>query len=297
VSTGPPGSTWAAAGTAKPWNADSTRSRHLEKLVHGRAFAYALVVGSVVAVVAGAWLHSVAIVLAGPVAIAALALAAAFAMADRQAEADFFSGYAAAHGFDYAGTTRVMPLTPLLGAGDERRCDHWMQGPLANGLGCGLGHYTYEVRRHDRDGRSRRTETRRFTICAVDLEAGIEMFPGLFLCRRRGLFGAIDGRDWLSHANRHEVELESTRLCERYELWVDDAQDELLLRELFVPSLQVLLAEHPLEPCLEYRAGTLVVYVERTLEDEGHLDWMREVTAKVAGHFTAEIEELPRSRS
>ena len=121
------------------------------------------------------------------------------------------------------------------------------------------------------------------------------MFPGVFLCRRRGLFGVLDGEDWLSHRNRHDVELESAGLCERYELWVDDAQDELLLRELFTPSLEVLLAEHPLEPCFEYRAGTLVVYVERTIEDEGHLDWLREATGKIASRFTGEIEDLAQT--
>jgi len=117
------------------------------------------------------------------------------------------------------------------------------------------------------------------------------MFPAVFLCRRRGVFGMLDGKDWLSHANRHKVELESARLCERYELWVDDGQDDVLLHELFAPSFEVLLAEHPLEPCFEYRAGTLVTYVERRLEDEGHLDWMRELTAKIARRFAGEVEE------
>ena len=42
-----------------------------------------------------------------------------------------------------------MPLTPLLGAGDRRRVEQWMVGPLEGGLECGLGHYTYEVHDHD----------------------------------------------------------------------------------------------------------------------------------------------------
>jgi hypothetical protein len=292
VSQGPPGSTWAGDGLAKVWNADSTRGRRLRELAHGRGVAYGLVLGSVGAVLAGAWLHSLVVILGGPVVVAAVALLAAFVLADNRSELDFFRAYASAHGFSYAGRTHPQPLTPLLGAGDRRHCDHWMHGPLSKGLDCALGHYTFEVHRGDEHGHSRRRETRHFTVCVVDLEAGIRLFPGIFLCKRRGLFGALDGEDWLSHRNRHDVELESAQLCERCELWVDDAQNELLFRELFVPSLQVLLAEHPLEPCFEYRAGTLVVYVERVLQDEGHLDWMREVTAKIAGHFAAEVEEL-----
>jgi len=214
--------------------------------MHGRAFAYWIVLGVVATVVAGAATHNLLLVAVGPVAVAAIALAVSFATADRQAELDFFAGYAATRGFDY-------------------------------------------VR-----GRRQVRETRHFTLCVIDIEAGITLFPGLFLCRRRGIFGRLDGHDWLSHRNRHKVELESAALCERYDLWVDDDQDELLLRELFVPSFEVLLAEHPLQACFEYRAGTLVVYVERVISDEGHLDWMREVSAAIAGRFGAEIKEQPR---
>jgi PAS domain-containing protein len=293
VSNGPPGSTWAGP-PAEPLNANSTRGRRFLELLHGRGFAYGIVLGSVGALVAGAAVHSLALAVGGPLAVAAVAVLLALATADRRAERDFFRAYAAAHGFAYVGTTAPLPLTPLLGAGDRRRCEHWLKGPLTDGLECGLGHYTFEVRERDSGGRQR-PETRHFTICVVDLEAHVEaairMFPAIFLCRRRGVFGMLDGRQWLSHTNRHELELESAKLCERYELWVDDGQDELLLHQLFAPSFEVLLAEHPLAPCFEFRAGTLVTYVERKLEDEGHLDWMREVTAKIAERFAAEVAE------
>ena len=42
------------------------------------------------------------------------------------------------------------------------------------------------------------------------------------------------------------------------------------------------LAEHPLQPCFEYRAGTLVVYLERRLEDAGRLGWLLDATAEIA---------------
>ena len=291
MSDGPPGSTWARPAASEPADADATRGRHLHELLGGRAFAYAVVLGSVVALVAGAWLGSLLVAVGGPIALVAIALAISFAAADRRSELDFFEAYAATHGLSYEGDFAPQPMTPLLGAGDRRRCDHWMTGRLDGGLGIGLGHYTYEVQERDSRARVKRREKRHFTICVVDIEAAMRMFPGVFLCRRRGVFGILDGRDWLSHTNRHEVELESTRLCERYELWIDDGQDEVLLHELFAPSFEVLLAEHPLEPCFEYRAGTLVVYVARRLEDEGHLDWMRAVTARIVSRFATEAEE------
>jgi hypothetical protein len=291
VSNGPPGSTWSRPSTAGPRDANSSRGRHFRALLHARGFAYALVLGAVAALVAGAALHSLALLSGGPVAIGAVAVLIAFASADRRAAQDFFSDYAATRDFAYRGDAALEPLTPLLGAGDRRRCEHWMQGRLEGGLRCGLGHYTYEVRRRDSRERGTLPETRHFTICVVDLEPGMRMFPGIFLCRRRGVFGRLEGEDWLSHRNRHKVELESAALCERYDLWVDDAQEPLLLHQLFVPSFEVLLAEHPLEPCFEYRAGMLVVYVERRISDEGHLDWMREVASRISAAFAAEIRE------
>ncbi len=285
MSSGPPGSTWSRPAAAKPRNANSTRGQNFQELVRGRSFAYGLVFGTVAALVAGAWLHSIALLVGGPVAVAAIAVLVAFASADRLAEHDFFTEYASNRDLAYIGDIGLLPLTPLLGAGDRRRGEHWISERRGDGLELGFGHYTYEVHKHDSRGRTTRTKKRHFTISVVDLEEGIRMFPGIFLCRRRGVFGVLDGGDWLSHRNRHDVELESASLCERYELWVDDAQDELLLRELFTPSFEVLLGEHPLEPCFEYRAGTLVVYVERRIEDEGHLDWLREVTAEIASRW------------
>jgi hypothetical protein len=116
------------------------------------------------------------------------------------------------------------------------------------------------------------------------------MFPGVFLARRRGLAGLL-GHGWLSTGTRRKVELESISLHERYELWVERTQDDLLLRELFSPSFVAWLAEHPLEPCFEYRAGTLVVYLERRLEDAAHLGWLQDATATIAARLGQEVGE------
>jgi hypothetical protein len=291
VSAGPPGSSWGRAAESKVADADSTRGRHFHELLGGRAFAYWVVLGSVASLLAGAWLGSLPVAVLSPIVAAAVGVLIAFFAADRRSELDFFRTYAASRDLTYMGDFELLPMTPLLGAGDRRRCEQWMTGRLDRDLQGGIGHYTYEIRKRDERGRTERRETRHFTICVIDLEQAMRMFPGVFLCRRRGIFGMLDGKDWLSHANRHEVELESARLVERYALWVDNGQDELLLHELFTPSFEVLLAEHPLEPCFEYRAGTLVVYVERRLSDEGHLDWMREVTARIANRFATEVEE------
>jgi hypothetical protein len=295
VSKRPPGSSWSTAravAVAQPSDADATRGRRLHELVGGRGLAYAIVLGSAAAFLAGAYLHSLPMMAAGPLLVAAIVAVAAFAIADRRAEEDFFTAFAAARGFSHLERAALLPFTPLLGAGDRRHCEHYMEGPLGSpgAPSCGLGHYVFEVHKRGEHNVSRWV-SHDFTICVVDLEQGISLFPGIFLTRRRGLFGFLDGEHWLSRTNRHEVELESAELCERYDLLVDDGQDEVRLRELFAPSFVAWLAEHPLEPCFEYRAGTLVVYLERKLDDAGHLDWMLEATAEIAARFAREVEE------
>jgi hypothetical protein len=274
-------------------NAASTRGFHMRRIVRGRAAGYALALGVAGAVVAGAWLNSLLVMVAGPAAVIAIVLLVAFRAADARAEQEFFVSFSQARGLRYTGHTSLLPLTPLLAAGDRREFTHWMDGPLGEDMPdvtCGLGHYTWFERKRA-DDNTVRWVPHHFTICVVDIEAGITMFPGVFLARRRGLVGRLGG-GWLSTGTRRKVELESARLHERQELWVQRSQDDLLLRELFSPSFVSWLAEHPLEPCFEYRAGTLVVYQERWLEDAGRLGWLQDATQVIAGRLAREVGEV-----
>jgi hypothetical protein len=265
-------------------------------MLHGRGTAYTLAIGIVGAVVAGAWLGRPLVMLAGPVLVVAGVMGTCFLLADRRSEAEFFMSFARARGLSYAARTGLLPLTPLLAAGDRRECRHWMQGPLGEGLpDCGLGHYKFEVRR-DSD-RSERWTSNDFTICVVDIEPGIVMFPGVFVARRRDLVERIGGGRWLDTGRRRQVELESEALHERCELWVERSQDDVRLLQLFSPSFVAWLAEHPLHPCFEYRAGTLVVYLERRLEDAGRLSWLLDATSEIAHRFLQEVSEATGTRA
>ena len=77
----------------------------------------------------------------------------------------------------------------------------------------------------------------------------------------------------------------------RYEVLVDNGQDENMARQLLSPSLVVWLAEHPLAPCFELRAGMLVVFVSRPLEDEGSLTYLMDATRRIASRVAAETAE------
>jgi hypothetical protein len=283
----------AFEGAAPPRrDADSTRAFHMRRILRGRPAGYTLTLGVVGAVVAGAWLRAPVVMALGPLLVAGLVVAFAFRAADGRAEEEFFISFARARRLRYSRRTELMPLTPLLAAGDERECRHWMEGPLGEPLTdvtCGLGLYTWVERKHAGDDAQHRVP-HHFTICVVDMEPGITMFPGVFLARRRGIAGVLGG-GWLDTGRRRKVELESTVMHERYDLWVERSQDDLLLRELFSPAFVAWLAEHPLQPCFEYRAGTLVVYLERRLEDAGHLGWLHDATTHIADRLAREIGE------
>jgi hypothetical protein len=246
--------------------------------------------------VLGAWLRAPLIMLVGPLGVGGFVVGACFLLADRRSEAEFFMSFARARGLRYVGRMKLLELTPLLGTGDRRECLHWMQGPLGDGLPpCGLGHYVFHARRGS--GRSEGWTSHDFTICVVDIEPGIVMFPGVFVIRRRDLVDRLGSGRWLDTDRRRRVELESEALHERCEVWVERSQDDLQLLQLFSPSFVAWLAEHPLHPCFEYRAGTLVVYLERRLEDAGRLGWLLDATAEIARRLSDEVSESAGTRA
>ena len=284
------------AGTPPRIDADSMRAVYLRRMLHGRAVVYSLAIGIMGAVVLGAWLGEPLVMLAGPPLVIAFVAGVCFLLADRRSEAEFFMSFARARGLRYVGRMELMELTPLLGAGDRRECSHWMQGPLGEGRPeCGLGHYVFKERRGS--GKTESWTSHDFTICVVDIEPGIVMYPGVFLARRRDLVDRLGGGRWFDTTRRRRLELESEALYERCEVWVERSQDDVALLQLFSPSFVAWLAEHPLHPCFEYRAGTLVVYLERRLEDAGRLGWLLDATAEIAHRLHEEVTEAAGTRA
>ena len=51
------------------------------------------------------------------------------------------------------------------------------------------------------------------------------------------------------------------------------------------------LAEHPLSPHIEFRAGFLVVYVPGYLEDLGRVVWLLEAAERIAERVVEETGE------
>jgi hypothetical protein len=262
-----------------PSNADSGQGELFRSYLSSRPAFYALLIGCSAVFLYGAIERDLAIVLGGPAAVALGVAGIAFFAADRAAAARFFRSYAASLGLKYVGSRELLTLTPLLGAGDRRRCEHWMEGPEYS-----LGHYVWEELER-RDGRTEVEERHTATICVVDIERSMERFKGVYLRPRRA------GDDWLPDNLTREIEVESAAFCDRYELRIAEDMDELRVRQLLSPTLVTWLAEHPLTPGCELKAGTLVVYVPRTLEDAGNLTFLLDATRHLAARVLREVNE------
>lgn len=273
-----------AAKAPPPLHADATRGEHRRRLWRSTPVVLSAALATGAALVAGAALGGLTAALVAPVVVVLICAGLVFAAADRRAAQDFFTAYAGSIGFVITSDADVPPLTPLLGAGDDRSVGHWMEGSL-DGTPCGLGHFTYEE--HSTDSKGNRTTTSyAFTTAVLDLESSIRLFHGVYVQPRSGWFGT----NWYAWGTK-KIELESVAFNERYDLLVEDEQDANRIRQLLSPSLIVWLAEHPLDLGFELRAGTLVVFVEKHLDEAGRLTFFLDAAREVARRVRAQVEQ------
>ena len=273
-----------------PATTETARGDHFRALLRSRTGFWSLTLAAMAAFTAGAVAGSVLAAAVAPVAAVLVVLVILFVVADRRAEEEFFKLFAAARGWSYSREWTMMGFTPLLAAGDRRKYRHWMQGEDLS-----LGWYTFEVRQENGDKPDTWTPYH-FTICAMDLEAGMTRFPGVFLRRRRGIFERLNSEsNWLSGRDCRKLELESTLFHERYELTIDSDVGENAVRQLFGPKFTMWLAEHPICPNFEYRAGTLVVYLFDHVNEAGKLEWLIRSAGGIAERIRREVlEERPK---
>jgi hypothetical protein len=275
-------------------NADSGQRQLFRSYLGSAPAAYVMAFGSLAAFTVGAWQANLAIMLGGPAAIVLGVAGIAWYFADREAANNFFFEFASSVGLTYANQTDVLTMTPLLGAGNRRHVEQWMYGRLPGDLSGGLGQFVWERIQKDSDGTTSVKERNRFTICVADLDPSLPFFRGIYLHPRRGLFAPYS--DWLGRTPVRTVEVESAAFVERYELRAASDQEDLLVRRLFAPTVVSWLANHPLAPGFELKAGTLCVFVPRALDDAGNLTYLIDATRYLAARVASEVgEELTRA--
>jgi hypothetical protein len=276
-------------------DAAARRREHFRANLRSRSTFWVLFLGLPVAAMIGHQLGGMQGLVGGPLVVLLVVIGSGYHSASKQAEQEFFSALAPSLGLNHTIGGDYVPITPLLAAGDRRRFENTMEGPLFGKLGgppCLLAHYTYEIVHEHEEVEFRRPA--HFTVCAIDVGAPLMRFSGLYL--RPRLSGLKLDHDWLARGPKPQrVELESVHFDERYELFRTADQDEVALRELFSPSFVVSLAENPLQPGFECKAGTLVVFVQGH-QDSGArltmlLDTARSITRRATEqgqtHFSA----------
>ena len=206
--------------------------------------------------------------------------------ASNEAEAELFTALAPRLGLSYTVTGALPPITPLLSAGNRRAFTHVMEGPIFGALEgprCTLAHYVFK--RVDDEGREGQAWP--FTVCGMEVPGALPVFHGVYLRPRGGVI-----HDWLDRAPRPaEVELESTDFTERYELSVASDQDRLVLHGLFSPSLLAFLAEHPLRPGFECKAGELVAFLPGHEFDGDRLTLFHDFTRQLARRIATVVDD------
>ena len=280
-------------GRRAPLDADATRGAHFKRIAGSGGFVIAVTALAVAAFVWGAAESNTPVLAGAPPGILAVALVIAFIIADRRAETDFFSGFAQQRGLLYYDEGAVLELTPLLGAGDRRRCNHMMEGVFRGRTAAPDPLHLRDQARVVAPGPVPRTAGRSATSPSASWtwRRRCGTFKGFFLRKRRGMFDKLDDDEWLSGRGLPRVELESIAFNERYEMFRDRAMDENLLRQLFSPSLVQWLAQHPLAPGVEFKAGTLVVFLEECVEEAGKLDWVLEAAVELSARVSKEASE------
>ena len=278
-----------AEGAPPRRDADSTRGFHMRRILRGRAAGYALALGVVGAVVLGAWLRSPLVMLAGPAGGGRSSCCwSPSVLADRRAEEEFFLSFARARGLRYVGAhvaaaadaaarRRRPPRVHALDAGPARR------GPA--------GRHVRPRPLHLVRAQARRRQHRPLGAAPLhDLRrrhrAGHHDVPRRVPRSPPRIWSAGSAAGWLEHRHapqggaRERARCTSARSCgssaRRTTCCCGSSSRPRSSRGS--PSIRC-------EPCFEYRAGTLVVYLERRLEDAGRLGWLLDATQVIAGRL------------
>jgi len=275
---------------ASPDDADDLRG-HYFKLLLRKPLTQALVAAAAIAAgIAGAAIVGPGVGAAAFFAGLLIALLIVFAIADSHSEDAFFDSYASQRQMTVGGKQELPPFTPLLRKGDDRYAERTLTGPFADGLDGVLALYTYEEETTDSKG-NRQTNYYRYTIGLTQVSECAELVPELYCQRKFGL-RALEKLEDAFRGSKERVKLESEALDERYEIFANEAQDQVWLRRLFSPTFIVWLGEQaPEKFAFELVEGMLCCYVGGHKENAAELDIVRAASTAVATRLREEAAE------
>jgi hypothetical protein len=273
-----------------PDDADDLRGVYFKQLLSGR-LTWALILGATIAAgVAAAVFIGAAIGAGAAVAVFLISLLVAFGIADSRAEEAFFQIYARQHGLELGGRAPLPATTPLLRKGDDRYAERTLSGPIGAGIEGILALYTYEEESRDSDG-NKETNYYRYTVGLVPVAESAALVPELY-CQRKSGLRALEKFEDVFRGSKERVNLESTAMGNKYEVFANKDQDAVWLRRLFAPTFIVWLTEAaPKKFAFELVGGTLCCYVSGHKKRAEELDEISAATAAVAQRLRDESLE------
>jgi hypothetical protein len=280
----------AAEPAAPPDDANDLRGVYFKQLLSSK-LTWALILGATIAAgVAAAIFIGAAVGGGAAVAVFLISLLVAFGIADSRAEEAFFQIYARQHGLELGGRAPLPATTPLLRKGDDRYAERTLAGPIGAGVEGVLALYTYEEESRDSDG-NKETNYYRYTVGLVPVAESAALVPELY-CQRKSGLRALEKFEDAFRGSKQRVNLESTAMGDKYEVFANKAQDAVWLRRLFAPTFIVwLTGSAPRKFAFELVGGTLCCYVSGHKKKAEELDEISAATAAVAKRLRDEALE------
>jgi hypothetical protein len=278
------------SASAPPDDANDLRGFHFRRLMRKTLTLVLIAAFTIAAAVAGALLIGPAIGAAAAVGVLLLSVLIVFGIADSRAEEAFFQAYAQQRGLELGGRAPLPPTTPLLRKGDDRYAERTLSGPFAEGVEGILALYTYEEESRDSDG-NKETDYYRYTVGLVPVPECVAFVPELYCQRKFGL-RALEGFEDAFRGSKERVNLESTVMRDKYEIFASEDQDAIWLRRLFAPTFIVWLTESaPKKFAFELVGGTLCCYVSGHKKKAEELEEISLATAAVVKRLREESLE------
>ncbi|MFT4048705.1 MAG: hypothetical protein QM648_02575 [Solirubrobacterales bacterium] len=278
-------------GRHAPASASETRWDHIVNLAGARRYILPTAVIGGVLFLLGATTGNAIVAFVPLLIVVGISFALIWNEATAAALSDFLAGYALERQFDYSDQMGLIGATPLLAAGDRRRCEHYMEGSLddADDVSVAMAHFIVETQEQRSDRRNRPISVFRphdFTIAVVEIPRAATVLPGVFL-------GQAGGKHkWLTDPKLIPAPVIDSALRGRSELWIRSDVDRSRLDELMASSFQTWLVAEPLKVLFEYDSGMLVVYVPRRLKSADDLDALLAATRRIAKQIGSSGEPL-----
>ena len=252
---------------------------HLGRIGRSRPFVAGTSVAVVMALGAGIAIGSLTWILLLPTVTFVAAVLIALQLAADRAHDDAWRAIAGELGMAFEGELELPKLTPMLGAGDRRRCPEWLTGSLPDGRPIGLGNYTFEKKRSD--GQSTTWHASRFTLAVVGLSGA--PVRGLHLRPRNAL--RVFGEPTLKRRGRTRIETESAAFNDRFDLYHDAGEDPIAVMRIISPTFIEALTGREL--AFDLVDGTLAVFVEDHATHARDLQRVRQLAELVLARLDA----------